>query len=48
MVLSSDREFTFWPEPGTQLTVDLAGTSIELPVVGGTDVYERAVKRPVS
>ena len=48
MIFSSDREFTLWPEPGTELTVDLAGTSIELPVVGGTDAYERAVKRPVS
>ena len=48
MIFSSDREFTLWPEPGTELTVDLAGTSIELPVVGGSDAYERAVRRPVS
>ena len=47
MIFSSDREFTLWPEPGTELTVELAGTSIELPVVGGTDAYERAVGRPV-
>ena len=46
MIFSSDREFTLWPAPGTELTVELAGTSIELPVVGGTDAYERAV-RPV-
>jgi len=47
MIFSSDREFTLWPDPGTQLTIELGETSIELPVVGGTDAYERAVKRPV-
>jgi X-Pro dipeptidyl-peptidase len=35
MIFSSDREFTLWPEPGTELTVELAGTSLTLPVVGG-------------
>lgn len=35
MILSSDRDFTLWPEPGTELTVDLDATSISLPVVGG-------------
>ena len=35
MIFSSDREFTLWPEPGTELTVDLDATSITLPVVGG-------------
>ena len=35
MIFSSDREFTLRPAPGTQMTVDLAGTSIRLPVVGG-------------
>ena len=35
MIFSSDREFTLWPAPGTELTVDLDGTSLELPVVGG-------------
>jgi X-Pro dipeptidyl-peptidase len=44
MIFSSDREFTLWPEPGTELTVELAGTSIELPVVGGTAGYRRAVE----
>jgi X-Pro dipeptidyl-peptidase len=47
MIFSSDREFTLWPDPGTQLTIELGETSIALPVVGGTDAYERAVKRPV-
>jgi len=35
MIFSSDREYTLWPEPGTELTVDLDATSITLPVVGG-------------
>jgi X-Pro dipeptidyl-peptidase len=35
MIFSSDREFTLWPDPGTRLTVDLNGTSIKIPVVGG-------------
>ena len=35
LIFSSDREFTLRPAPGTEVTVDLAGTSISLPVVGG-------------
>ena len=33
MILSSDRDFTLRPKPGTELTVDLDGTSIRIPVV---------------
>ena len=42
MIFSSDREFTLRPQPGTQLTVDLEGTSLELPVVGGEDAFADA------
>lgn len=35
MIFSSDNEFTLHPDPGTILTIDLDGTSISLPVVGG-------------
>jgi X-Pro dipeptidyl-peptidase len=35
MIFSSDRDFTLWPSPGTELTIDLDGTSLRLPVVGG-------------
>jgi X-Pro dipeptidyl-peptidase len=35
MIFSSDSEFTLLPQPGTKLTVDLDGTSISIPVVGG-------------
>jgi X-Pro dipeptidyl-peptidase len=35
MIFSSDHQHTLRPAPGTELTVDLAGTSLDLPVVGG-------------
>ncbi len=35
MIFSSDREYTLWPDPGTELTVDLDGTKLVLPVVSG-------------
>lgn len=35
MIFSTDNEFSIRPQPGTELTVDLAGTSLQLPVVGG-------------
>ncbi len=47
MIFSSDQDYTVHPEPGTKLTVDLAGTSISLPVVGGTAALARAL-RPTS
>ena len=46
MIFSSDRDFTLWPEAGTELTLDLEGTSITLPVVGGEEVWGRAVRTP--
>jgi X-Pro dipeptidyl-peptidase len=42
MVLSSDREFTLWPKAGTQLTLDLAASRFEIPVVGGTQALAAA------
>jgi X-Pro dipeptidyl-peptidase len=44
MILSSDPEFTLHPTPGTELTVDLDGTMLQLPVVGGARAFEQAVK----
>ena len=35
MIFSSDKEYTLHPKPGTKLTIDLDGTSLTLPVVGG-------------
>ena len=43
LIFSSDREFTLRPDPGTQLTVDLDATSIELPVVGGPTALRKAL-----
>jgi len=40
MIFASDRDFTLWPEPGTELSVDLAGTSLTLPVVGGAEAIQ--------
>lgn len=44
MILSSDHDFTLWPKPGTKLTVDLDGTRITLPVVGGATAFGAATK----
>jgi len=44
MIFSSDREYTLWPAPGTELTVDLDGTTITLPIVGGIEAYNNAMK----
>lgn len=45
MIFSSDKNFTLWPEPGTELTVDLDGTSITIPIVGGNDALMDAMSR---
>lgn len=39
MIFSSDKEFTLHPKPGTELTVDLDGTSLTLPVVDGINEF---------
>ncbi|AQS95047.1 Xaa-Pro dipeptidyl-peptidase [Polaribacter sp. BM10] len=44
MIFSSDNNFTLLPEPGTELTVDLNGTSITLPIVGGKNAFDKATK----
>ncbi|MFT7680541.1 MAG: X-Pro dipeptidyl-peptidase [Planctomycetota bacterium] len=43
MIFSSDRDFTLWPEAGTELTVDLDATALELAVVGGADAVSAAL-----
>jgi X-Pro dipeptidyl-peptidase len=35
MILSSDRDFTLRPKPGTELTIDLDATTVRIPIVGG-------------
>ncbi len=45
MIFSSDPDFTLLPEAGTELTVDLSATTLELPVVGGVMAYEAAITK---
>ena len=42
MIFSSDRDFTLWPKPGTELTLDLANTTLRLPIVGGVAAFKAA------
>jgi X-Pro dipeptidyl-peptidase len=42
MIFSSDRDFTLWPDPGTELTIDLDHTELHLPVVGGEKAFSEA------
>jgi predicted acyl esterase len=42
MVFSSDRQYTVRPAAGTQLTLDLAGSSITIPIVGGQSTLAAA------
>jgi X-Pro dipeptidyl-peptidase len=42
MIFSSDRDFTLWPAPGTELTIELGATRLRLPVVGGANALRTA------
>jgi len=42
MIFSSDRDYTLHPDPGTELTIDLDGTTLTLPVVGGKNALGKA------
>lgn len=44
MIFSTDRDFTLWPKPGTELSIDLDATSIEIPIVGGTAEFKKAIQ----
>lgn len=44
MIFSSDAEFTILPKPGTELSIDPNGTTITLPVVGGAEALQEALK----
>lgn len=45
MIFSSDAGFTLHPAPGSELTIDLDGSSFTLPVVGGTNRLKAALGR---
>ena len=42
MVFSSDRNYTIRPAAGTQVSLDLAGSSMMLPIVGGQNALAAA------
>lgn len=44
MIFSSDKEFTLHPKPGTELTIKLNATSLTIPVVGGKEALNKALK----
>ncbi len=45
MIMSSDREFTWWPKAEAELTLDLAKSRFLLPIVGGTAALQNAGMR---
>lgn len=47
MLLSSDKDFTIWPKPGSKLTFDLDSLKIEIPIVGGESAFKKALSEPV-
>ena len=42
MILSSDRDYTVRPAPGTALTMDLRESTVRLPIVGGPSTFTNA------
>jgi X-Pro dipeptidyl-peptidase len=45
LIFSSDHDFTLRPDPGTELTVDLDATSITIPIVGGSEAFNKAIEK---
>jgi X-Pro dipeptidyl-peptidase len=43
MIFASDHDFTLRPPAGTELTVDISATRLELPVVGGKAAVAKAI-----
>jgi X-Pro dipeptidyl-peptidase len=43
VLFSSDPEFTLWPEAGAELSFDLDGVTLTLPIVGGAPKLQRAL-----
>jgi len=48
MIMSSDREFTLWPQSGAQLTVDVTRSSFTIPIVGGAAALVKAGGIPLT
>jgi len=45
LIFSSDKEFTLWPNPGTELTINPNSSWITLPIVGGVKEFEDSIKK---
>ena len=43
VLVSSDRDFTLWPEPGTRLQFQIDQCQLDLPIVGGLEAYTKAI-----
>ncbi|MBU6387388.1 MAG: hypothetical protein KGS49_15710, partial [Planctomycetes bacterium] len=43
VLLSSDRDFTLWPEPGTKIEFAIEQCQLDLPIVGGTEAYSKSI-----
>ena len=43
VILSSDKDFTLWPDPGTKLQFAIEECELQLPIVGGFDAYTKAL-----
>lgn len=43
VLLSSDRDFTLWPEPGTKIEFAIQQCQLDLPIVGGTEAYSKSI-----
>ena len=43
MLFSSDSNYTLLPKPGTELTIDLKGTKITMPIIGGKNAFKKAI-----
>ena len=39
VLVSSDRDFTLWPEPGTKIEFAIEQCQLDLPIVGGIEAY---------
>jgi len=44
LIFSSDANYTLLPKPGTELTVNLKGTKITIPIVGGMNTFGKYLK----
>ncbi|MFM8571236.1 MAG: Xaa-Pro dipeptidyl-peptidase [Pirellula sp.] len=44
VLVSSDRDFTLWPEPGTKIEFAIEQCELQLPIVGGIEAYTKSIE----